>query len=133
MRSTLALLLAAPALWAQTGAQVATFRSPVDNSEQPYALFVPRSFDAAKKYPLVVSLHSEDTNHRINLRQVFGLSIRSGETNPEDLRFFPVARDPGFIVAASSFMDVSSIPTSVRAAEAAPAAATSADIVWLSW
>jgi poly(3-hydroxybutyrate) depolymerase len=96
----LSILLAAPALWAQTGAQVATFHSPVDNSEQPYALYVPRSFDPARKYPLVVSLHSEDTNHRINLRQVFGLSIRSGETNPEDLRFFPVARDPGFIVAA---------------------------------
>src|SRR3954454_11379181 len=100
MRSTLALLLAPPALWAQTGAQVATFRSPGDNSEQPYALYVPRSFDAAKKFPLVISLHSEDTNHRINLRQVFGLSIRSGETNPEDLRMFPVVRDPGFVVAA---------------------------------
>ncbi len=99
MRSVLTSLLAVPALWAQTGAQVTTFRSTVDNSEQPYALYVPRAFDPAKKYPLVISLHSEDTNHRINLRQVFGLSIRSGETNPEDLRIFPVAQDPGFIVA----------------------------------
>jgi predicted esterase len=96
----LALLLAAPALWAQTGAQVATFRSSVDGSEQPYALYVPRAFDASQKYPLLISLHSEDTNHRMNLRQVFGLSIRSGEANPDDLRFFPAARDAGFIVAS---------------------------------
>ena len=100
MRSCLMLVLAAPAMWAQSGAQVVTFRSSVDNSEQPYALYVPRGFDGAKQYPLVISLHSEDTNHRINLRQVFGLSIRSGESNPEDLRMFPVARDPGFIVAS---------------------------------
>ncbi len=99
MRSLLALWIVAPALWAQTGAQVATFHSAVDNSEQPYALYVPRGFDPAKTYPLVISLHSEDTNHRINLRQVFGLSIRSGETNPEDLRQFAVPRDAGFIVA----------------------------------
>src|SRR5690242_2697260 len=92
-------LLFAPALPAQTGARVATFRSSVDNSEQPYALYVPHDFDPAKKYPLIISLHSEDTNHRINLRQVFGLSIRSAETNPEDLRQFP-ARDAGFMVAA---------------------------------
>jgi len=100
MRSVLILVLVAPAIWAQTGAQVVTFRSSVDNSEQPYALYVPRRFDGAKQYPLVISLHSEDTNHRINLRQVFGLSIRSGETNPEDLRMFPVVLDPGFIVAS---------------------------------
>jgi poly(3-hydroxybutyrate) depolymerase len=95
----IAALLLAPALPAQPGARVVTFRSSVDNSEQPYALYVPHDFDPAKKYPLVLSLHSEDTNHRINLRQVFGLSIRSGETNPEDLRQFP-ARDAGFVVAA---------------------------------
>src|SRR4051812_29713359 len=100
MRSLLALLLAAPAVFAQTGAQVATFRSTVDNSDQPFALYVPRNFDATLKYPLVISLHSEDTNHRLNLRQVFGLSIRSGETNPEDLRQFAVGREFGYIVAA---------------------------------
>jgi pimeloyl-ACP methyl ester carboxylesterase len=95
---TLVLLLASP-LWAQTGARIVTFRSTVDHSEQPYALYVPHDFDPAKKYPLLISLHSEDTNHRINLRQVFGLPIRSGENNGEDLRQFP-ARDAGFLVAA---------------------------------
>jgi predicted esterase len=94
-----AFLCAAGVLWGQSGAQLATFRSTVDASEQPYALYIPHEIDNAKRYPLVVSLHSEDTNHRINLRQVFGLPIRSGETNPEDLRQFP-ARDPGMFVVA---------------------------------
>ena len=94
LRSAL-LLAAAPALWAQGGAQLETFRSTVDDSEQPYALYVPRGSTSSKKYPLLISLHSEDTNHRMNLRQVFGLSIRSGEANPEDLRYFPMARDAG--------------------------------------
>src|SRR5262245_57363204 len=92
-------LAAVSALWGQGGAQVVTFRSTADNSEQPYALYAPRNLDPARKYPLLISLHSEDTNHRVNLRQAFGLPIRSGETNPEDLRFFPVARDAGFVVA----------------------------------
>lgn len=100
MRSAaaLALWLAAP-LFAQSGARLATFRSTADGSEQPYALYVPHELDAAKRYPLVVSLHSEDTNHRVNLRQVFGLPIRSGESNPEDLTRFP-AHDAGMFVAA---------------------------------
>jgi poly(3-hydroxybutyrate) depolymerase len=94
------LIFAALALQAQTGAHVATFRSTADGSEQPYALYIPRAFDPAQKHPLLISLHSEDTNHRMNLRQVFGLSIRSGEANPDDLRYFPASRDAGFIVAS---------------------------------
>jgi predicted esterase len=77
---------------------VATFRSTIDGTEQPYALYVPHGFDPSQRYPLLIGLHSEDTNHRMCLRQIFGLSIRSGETNPEDLRYFP-ARDAGFLVA----------------------------------
>ncbi len=94
------LLAAASALWAQGGAQIETFRSSVDGSEQPYALYVPRGLDTSQKYPLLITLHSEDTNHRMNLRLVFGLSIRSGEANPDDLRYFPAARDAGFLVAS---------------------------------
>jgi len=54
------------------GPRVVTFRSDVDDSEQPYALYVPRSFDPARKYPLVVSLHDELSDHRLNLRRVVG-------------------------------------------------------------
>ena len=94
------LLVCAAELWAQGGARIETFRSSADGSEQPYALYAPRSIDLSRKYPLMISLHSEDTSHRINLRQVFGLSIRAGEPNADDLRYFPAARDSGMLVAS---------------------------------
>jgi poly(3-hydroxybutyrate) depolymerase len=65
--------LLAPLVFAQsaaqgirTGPQLTTFHSDVDNSNQPYALYVPKSFTPDKKYPLVISLHQEDSNHRLN-------------------------------------------------------------------
>ncbi len=58
---------------------VETFLSAVDGSRQPYALYVPRFLDPSKKYPLVLSLHSEDSNHRLNLKQVFGGGPRDAE------------------------------------------------------
>ena len=63
-------LLAQPA-W--MGSRTLTFRSSADNSEQPYALFLPRDFDAALPHPLLISLHAEDTTSVLNLPQVLGL------------------------------------------------------------
>ena len=54
------------------GPQVLVFTSDVDGTAQPYALYVPKNFDASRRYPLVVSLHSEGSNHRLDLRRVFG-------------------------------------------------------------
>jgi len=85
-----------------TGAQTLMFHSAVDDSEQPYALYLPPSFDSARRYPLLVSLHSEDSTQRLNLRQVFGIAARFGETDPPDLRYFPVSRPVDFIVACPS-------------------------------
>ena len=52
---------------------VATFRSTVDGSDQPYALYLPAKLDAGRRYPLVVSLHGAGQTHRQGLRQVFGI------------------------------------------------------------
>src|SRR5581483_3612771 len=71
------------------GPQVLTFFSDVDDSDQPYAICLPRNFKADKKYPLVVSLHGAASNHRLNLRRVFGQSNRPGETDVEATRYFP--------------------------------------------
>jgi fermentation-respiration switch protein FrsA (DUF1100 family) len=92
----IAVLLAGAALRAQTGPQVLTVVSTVDGSEQPYALYLPRSFDPGKPLPLVVSLHSEESNHRLNLAQVLGWAGR-GATG-EGLHL-PALRDLDFIVA----------------------------------
>ena len=81
------------------GPQVLTFLSDVDDSDQPYALYVPESFDAAKRYPLVISLHGADSNHRLNMRRVFGKGNLPMETDAEASRYFPALREVDFIVA----------------------------------
>jgi pimeloyl-ACP methyl ester carboxylesterase len=63
-----ATFLLAVSCYAQ--AQVVTFHSDADDSEQPYALYVPRHADPSHKYPLVLSLHMEETDHLFNLRQI---------------------------------------------------------------
>jgi pimeloyl-ACP methyl ester carboxylesterase len=83
LRTSLLLCVAA-ALVAQVepGIQILTFHSEIDDSGQPYGLYVPKSFNAARKYPLVISLHGEFADHRTNLRQVFGKIDRLREIQP---------------------------------------------------
>lgn len=59
-----------------SGPRVLTFISDVDDSTQPYGLYLPRNFDASRKYPLVISLHADGSNHRLDLRWVFGIKNR---------------------------------------------------------
>jgi predicted esterase len=84
----------------QPGPQVLTFFSDVDDTDQPYALFLPKKFNPRKKYPLVISLHGAGSNHRLNLRRVFGKSNLQGETDVEATRYFPEWRDLDYIVAS---------------------------------
>jgi predicted esterase len=105
LRHSLVLIpfLAAAAALAQSytpGPQVLTFLSAVDDSDQPYALYLPRTFDPVKRYPLVVSLHGAGSNHRLNLKRVFGKGNLAGETDAEASRYFPAFRDVDFIVAS---------------------------------
>jgi dienelactone hydrolase len=81
------------------GPQVLTFRSDFDDSDQPYALYLPPHFDSARRYPLVLSLHMEESNHRLNLRHVFGRGNAGNETEGEASRRFPVLPEVDFIVA----------------------------------
>lgn len=97
---SLCLLLAASAQAYPPGPQVLTFFSEVDDSDQPYALYLPRTFDPQKTYPLVVSLHGAWSNHRLNLKRVFGLGNQNGETDAEATRYWPQLPDVEFIVAA---------------------------------
>lgn len=90
-----AVLLAQPA----TGPQLATFHSDTDDSEQPYALYVPKSPAPGKRYPLVISLHEEDSNHRLNLRRIFGIISRTGEIDTENMRNFPPVDDVDYLIA----------------------------------
>lgn len=84
----------------EPGPQVVTFYSDVDDTEQPYALYLPKDFDASKRYPLVISLHGAGSNHRLNLKRVFGKSNLPGETDVEASRYFPEWEDVDYIVAS---------------------------------
>ena len=96
MEKLLACALAAASVLG--GQTVVTYRSAVDQSEQPYALYVPKSYDPARRYPVVVSLHEEESNHVVNLKRVFGIPPRYGESGLQALSTLPVLRDVDYLV-----------------------------------
>ncbi len=102
MRALLLLALTgiASAQLYEPGPQVVTFLSGVDDTDQPYGLYIPRNFDAAKKYSLVIMLHGAGSNHRLALRRVFGKGNAPGESDSEATRYFPPFRDVDYIVAS---------------------------------
>jgi poly(3-hydroxybutyrate) depolymerase len=109
IRRALALVVVAVSLGGGTpapgqtlppGPQVLSFFSDVDDTEQPYGLYLPRNFDPKKKYPLVVMLHGAGSNHRLSLRRVFGKSNAGDETDVEATRYFPSWKDVDFVVAS---------------------------------
>lgn len=82
------------------GPQVVSFYSAIDDSEQPYALYVPKNYSSDKSYPLVVMLHGAGSNHRLALKRVFGKSNLPGESDAVASRYFPHWDDVEYIVAA---------------------------------
>jgi predicted esterase len=104
-RSLIVILFitAAPLLPGQSypaGPQAVTFASDVDDTDQPYGLYVPKNFNPSRKYPLVIVLHDVSSNHRLALRRLFGWANRPGETDADANRYFPLFRDVDYIVAA---------------------------------
>ncbi len=81
------------------GPQVLTFFSDADDTEQPYGIYVPKNYDSAKKYPLVMMLHGAGSNHRLALRRVFGKSNKEDESDVEASKYFPPWDNVDFIVA----------------------------------
>jgi pimeloyl-ACP methyl ester carboxylesterase len=70
----------------KTGVFVKAYRSEADDTLQPYALYVPRSYDPRKRWPLLVGLHGAFSSHLLNRRRVFGLGNRPGESDYEAVR-----------------------------------------------
>jgi hypothetical protein len=99
--AALLLLAQLPAQSDAPGPRVATYHSAVDDSDQPYALFLPNSFTPDKPYPLVIALHEEESNHIFQLKRLFGIPTRFGESGLQalSLRTFTVPGNIDFIVA----------------------------------
>ena len=74
---------------AMSQVQISTFHSDVDDTEQPYGLYLPPKYTPKKKYPLVVMLHGAGSNHRLSMRRVFGKSNFPGESDIEASLYFP--------------------------------------------
>ncbi len=84
----------------ESGPQVLTIHSEADDTEQPYAIYLPFNFDENKKYPFVMMLHGAGSNHRLALKRVFGKSNKEGESDVEASRYFEEWKDVNYIVAA---------------------------------
>jgi poly(3-hydroxybutyrate) depolymerase len=87
-----------------TGELVKAYRAAWDGTLQPYALYVPRGYDPPKdpkkRWPLIVALHGAFSDHKHNLRRVFGLDNRPGETDAEASRNqLPLPDVPAFVVS----------------------------------
>jgi dienelactone hydrolase len=84
----------------RTGAFTKAYRSEIDGTLQPYAVFVPPSYDPANAWPMMVSLHGATSNHLLNRRRVFGLGNEPGEQDYDAIRNEVAFPDVGFVVLA---------------------------------
>ena len=79
---------------------VKAYRADWDDTLQPYALYVPADYTPGKKVPLIVALHGAWSDHHHNLRRVFGLDNRPGETELEASRNeLPLPDVPAIVVS----------------------------------
>jgi pimeloyl-ACP methyl ester carboxylesterase len=93
-----AIAMSAMAQTERGGARIAKYRSTADGSEQEYAIYVPRGYDPSRKYPLVVGLHEEDSNHIAEIKRIFALPARYGESSLEALMTLRTLPEVDFLV-----------------------------------
>lgn len=93
------------------GPQDLSFFSTVDDTDQPYSVYIPDNFDESRAYPLVIFLHGAWSNHRLGMRRLFGVGNAQGydfvkpgtvsfENDVEATRYWPDFKPVDYIAAA---------------------------------
>jgi predicted esterase len=94
------------------------YRSTVDNTLQPYRIFVPASYDGSKPYPLVVALHGMggDENSYFDSR-AYGHGVFAKEAERRGyIAVCPKGRNPASMYAGPAETDVLDVIAEVRRA-----------------
>jgi fermentation-respiration switch protein FrsA (DUF1100 family) len=97
------LIISGAAIFAQAiqpGPQVVSFFSEIDDTDQPYALYVPKDYTSARAWPVVISLHGAWSNHRLNLKRVLGKGNKPHEADSDASRAFGELPDVPYIIAS---------------------------------
>jgi len=84
----------------QSGPQVVSFLSEIDDTDQPYALYVPKDYTSARAWPVVISLHGAWSNHRLNLKRVLGQGNKPHEADSDASRTWGDLPDVPYIIAS---------------------------------
>jgi pimeloyl-ACP methyl ester carboxylesterase len=84
----------------QSGPQVVSFFSEIDDTDQPYALYVPKDYTSARAWPVVISLHGAWSNHRLNLKRVLGQGNKPHEADSDASREWGELPDVPYIIAS---------------------------------
>jgi predicted esterase len=92
------------------------YLSKVDNSLQPYRLFVPASYDGSKAYPLIIALHGMGGDENSYFDQYAQGGFKTDAEKRGYLVACPKGREPASMYTGSAERDVMDVLAEVRRA-----------------
>ena len=81
------------------GPFIKAYRSSIDNSLQPYAVYIPDNYNSSILYPLIIGLHGATSTHVNFMNRIFGMTNKPGESDEESIKYFKRLKPVDFIIA----------------------------------